>query len=291
MIKPRWHCFAAAAHPKTLDGKLTTCGFAAKTYRGKQPEEFEEKESALKKARNALDYCHRYPALAGGKKQMILDLSARDRRTFDDEITRLKTTKIWYEETWTEIPGYEHKKDPLRPALAGAEGPLPPISRVQEFLVKSKPMDPDGFFWGRGGHWTLFAQIGLGRDRSSLAYCQRYTREDKKTYWRRWGIWPWWIVHTSEVGLWCAPRDYIVGNQPRGQGYKGVLWRLTRAQYSEEATQEYERPWVEEYGEEAMRTALAFTETYYQEAVAAGLTVASIWENEEHWHFFEAAKR
>ncbi|MCP4244078.1 MAG: hypothetical protein GY772_26305, partial [bacterium] len=68
MIKPRWHCSAAAVHPKTLDDKQTICGHAARTYRGTEPQEFEDKEGALKKAKNALDYCHRLPALAGGNK-------------------------------------------------------------------------------------------------------------------------------------------------------------------------------------------------------------------------------
>ncbi|MCP4242400.1 MAG: hypothetical protein GY772_17735 [bacterium] len=289
VIKPRWHCLAAAVHPKTLDGKQHTCGYVAKTYRGTEPEDPEDKAQAVQRARAALDKCRAVPALAG--RGQVLDLGLADRRAFDDEITRLKTTKAWYDETWTELPGYDHKRDPLRPALAGEGGPLPPISKVQEFLVKSMPMDPDGFFWGRGGHWPLFAQIGMGRDRSSLAYSQRDTREEKKAYCRRWGVWPWWMVHTSEQGLWCAPNSYIVGNQPRGQGHKGVLWRLTRAKYTVEEFMEYERPWVEEYGEEAMRIALAHSEPYYQQALAAGLTVETIWAEEAHWHFFEPATR
>ncbi|MCP4239314.1 MAG: hypothetical protein GY772_02020 [bacterium] len=272
-------------HPKTMDGKRPTCGYISETFRGTKPDDPEDRGATLEHARNALAKCRQLPALAG--RGEILDLTAADRRLFDDTIGRMKTTRMFHDETWKELPGYEHKKDPMRPALAGGGGNLPPIAKSQEFLAKSKPMDPDGFFWGRGGHWPLFVQLGLGRDRSALAYSQRDCREAKKAYCRQNGLWPWWWQHPSETGLWCARNSYIVGKQPRGQGYKGVLWRLARAQYTEEEIEIYERPWVEQYGRQALLSALEHSEPFYQRALAENLTVQDIWWNEEHAHFFE----
>jgi hypothetical protein len=79
----------------------------------------------------------------------------------------------------------------------------------------------------------------------------------------------------------------MVGQDGRGQGYKGVLWRMIRDQYPEAEVEEYERPWVERYGAEALEKALEFTEPYYQEARRQGLTVQDLLQDPDHAHFFE----
>ena len=284
-VKPEIHIVAGAVHPKLLDGKKYLCGYQASSYRGQRPEQPEDIDELWEMAQKQLGECMACEASAD-TKHTVWDLTDERRRVVANILSDEKAKGNYFIEI---CPEDDVVRDPRVPALAGVEGVvrMPTIGKVEEKLAGSLDMDPDGYLWGRGGHWPLFAVLGLGRDRSKRAYEDRTAREEKNKIYRTSGTWPWWIPHDSEKGFWCAKDQYMVGQDGRGQGYKGVLWRMIRDQYPEAEVEEYERPWVERYGADALEKALEFTEPYYQEARRQGLTVQDLQQDPDHAHFFE----
>ncbi len=174
----------------------------------------------------------------------------------------------------------------MQPALAGRGGPaanwprLPPSIERTAFSADS---DPNGYFWGHGGHWPLFVALGESRDRTTESVLDRAVRERKKALFKRTKNWPWWIRHPTE--RFChVGRDWaVVGNEGRGQGYTGVLWRLHRARSAPEDIRAQDALWVRLYGQESLDLALRWTRPFYERALREGLTPAAIWADPTCW--------
>jgi len=148
--------------------------------------------------------------------------------------------------------------DEQMPAPAGGDEEVPkPLDFVQEFLARHEQWDRNGFLWGKDGHWPLFAIVGRNRAYSQNHEEQAKIKEEKRKVWdkgRNGTNWPWWIEYKNEPAFW---RDESRG----GGGWKGDAWRNTRDEwlaYDPDALAEYELPWVEAYGEDAMEECLAF---------------------------------
>ena len=102
-------------------------------------------------------------------------------------------------------------------ALAGAQGPKAQdmAGFVTEVMPSFTHWDPQGYVWGRPGHWPLWVMLGPGRYRSDDGWAERAVRGQKLWEWKVTGRWPWWRYHESEKFFW------LPGSASSGRGFTG----------------------------------------------------------------------
>ncbi len=252
---PSAHAIAGAMHPLLHDGKSWQRGFSGSSFVGLPAPAHAELNSALqgrcatliKNARKASTPLG--PVTCHTQRECILARHKYANGYVDEPVITGSTS-----DAWDVLPEAYEK-------IAGAAD-----------------MDPNGAFWGRGGHFSLFVVLGRRnvRDTTRLWKAKKRVREHKKHYFKQYGVWPWWIEHPSEA-------LFHVPIAEGGFGYKGVLWRLVRDLYTDAESAEYDEPWVRAYGQEALDKALKHTERWFQEAKKRGLTNRDIWEHREEW--------
>ena len=146
--------------------------------------------------------------------------------------------------------------------------------------------DKSGGGWSGGGSdaWKDDARAsghGTKRQRSEVGKELRAVKFEKYQEWRRTHSWPWHLAYHPAEATYFAPKNFKEGGTyHEGGGHDGVAWRLTRPKYINEGRQqeldEYEAKWIQQYGLQAHRRALHFTEPFFVLAEEKGHTVDQV---------------
>ena len=93
-------------------------------------------------------------------------------------------------------------------------------------------------------------------------------------------VWPWWIFSDTEAHHWSAK---IAHRDVHGGQCNGLFWRHSRNEWLEsgrpnahEELVEYDWPWVQAHGEQAMQDAIRDTEAAFQASLKRGDTLKSL---------------
>ena len=275
---PAKHCLAAALWPQRVDGKGTTRGCPAKSYKRVVPTHLILGLTHWPHLTEEIyETCKRW-------REQIAKEPARDCETgayrvapaaLIDEYVKLRKS----------IPSLRPEPRDRKGVPEAVDTNWPSITQSREFVSDWAKADPHANMWSKGGHFGLKVILNFdktGRDYGTQGKKRLRVGGQKKDQWMQTNVWPWWIESETEAHHWSAK---VVGRDLQGGQCDGLFWRHARAEWLQsgkpdaaEKLEEYDMPWIAAYGAQAMADALRDTEEAYQQSLARGDTLQSLTE-------------